>query len=105
MSIIRSAPGWALAAALTLVAGCYVPAPAAHAVLQIPAAGDYVLDGVAVEPAGLPGALEARHAQAPSLLLEIHASPQASSASINAAVSAARRAHVRVAFAAGSPAP
>jgi hypothetical protein len=74
-------------------------------VLQVPAAGAYVLDGVAVEPSDLPRVLTARQVQAPSLLLEIHASAQASSASINSAVGAARLAHVRVAFAGSPPAP
>jgi biopolymer transport protein ExbD len=99
MLLLRSRPAWALAASAVLVAGCYVPAPASHAVLQVPASGTYMLDGTAVEAADLPRVLTARQAQAPSLVLEIHASPQASSASIQSAVSAARLARVRVAFA------
>ena len=99
MPLLRFRLAWALAASAALVAGCYVPAPASHAVLQVPASGTYMLDGAAVEAADLPRVLTARQAQAPSLVLEIHASPQASSASIQSAVSAASLARVRVAFA------
>jgi hypothetical protein len=99
---IRLGLGMALAASALLVAGCYMPAPAPHAVLQVPASGSYVLDGVGVLPGDLAGALSARQAQAPSLVLEIHVSPQAGAASVSAAVSAAKQAHVRVAFAGGS---
>lgn len=99
MPPLRSRLAWALAAPAALIAGCYVPAPASHAVLQVPASGAYLLDGAAVDAADLTRVLTARQAQAPSLVLEIHASPQASSASVQSAVSAAKLARVRVAFA------
>ena len=62
-------------------------------------------DGTAIDAPDLQRALTERQAQAPSLVLEIHASPQASSASIQSAVSAARLAHVRVAFASADAGP
>jgi hypothetical protein len=63
-----------------------------------------MLDGAIIDPTDLPRVLSVRQAQVPALLLEIHASPQASSASINSAVTAAKLAHVRVAFSSGPPA-
>ena len=88
-----------LAAALAGLAGCYVPAPAAHAVLEVSTSGGYVLDGRAVALAGLPAALAAAKAKSTALVVEIHASSQVSVDAINAAVHAAAQAHARVAFA------
>lgn len=105
MPSLRSRLAWALATCAALLAGCYVPAPASHAVLQVPASGAYVLDGATIDAADLPRVLTARQAQAPTLVLEIHASPQASSAAIQSAVSAARLARVRVAFASADASP
>lgn len=103
MRRIRSCLGLVLTATSAVLAGCYVPTPTTHAVLQVPAVGSYVLDGVVVEPTDLARVLAARQAQAPLLLLEIHASAQASSTSINTAVEAAKKAHLRIAFAGGPP--
>lgn len=105
MPSLRSRLAWVLAACAALIAGCYMPAPASHAVLQVPASGAYVLDGTAIDAPDLQRVLTERQTQAPSLVLEIHASPQASSASIQSAVSAARLAHVRVAFASADAGP
>jgi len=88
-----------LAASSVLLIGCYVPAPVTHAVLRVSAAGAYALDGVDVAADGLPDALAHRHAVAPTLLVEIDASPQANANAVTAALKAAKSAHVRVAFA------
>lgn len=87
------------AASLAGLAGCYVPAPAAHAVLEVSTSGGYVLDGRAVALPELPAALAAATAKSTALVVEIHASSHASVDAINAAVHAAALAHARVAFA------
>ena len=90
--------GLAIALAWTL-SSCYMPTPAAHSVLHVSPAGAYTLDGKAGDAAELAAAIGARHASTPDLVVEIHASPAASSAAVNAAVQAIRLAHARVAFA------
>jgi hypothetical protein len=88
-----------LAAMLVGLAGCYVPAPAAHVVLEVSTSGGYVLDGHALTAVELPAALAAASARSSALVVEIHAPSQVSVDAINTAVHAVRLAHARVAFA------
>ena len=85
-----------LAAFLALLGGC--PSPTRHAILDVSESGVFTLDDKPVAEDALPAVLEARHAQSPALLLEIHASPQVGMQHIQRAIAAARLAHIRVAF-------
>jgi biopolymer transport protein ExbD len=94
-----------LATALALPIGaCYLPSPVAHAVVSVAADGSYTLDGRPVAADELAAAISAKHPSASDLVVEIHASPSASAASLNTAEKAIRLAHGRVAFA-GEDAP
>lgn len=86
----------ALAASLALLGGC--PSPTIHAILEVSENGIFMLDGKPVAENALPALLESRQAQSPSLLLEIHASPQVGMNHIQRAIAAARLAHIRLAF-------
>ena len=93
----------AIATGSALLCGCYVPDPVPHAVLQVSAAGTYLLDGSAIAAADLPAALARRQARTPELLVEISASPQASLASVRKAMHDTQQARLRVAFAQEKP--
>ena len=81
-----------------LLSGCIVPEPVAHVVLRISASGAYELDGKVFAPDQLAGAVLASEAVAPSMILEIRASPDAGVESVRQAVKAAKSAHARIAF-------
>ena len=87
------------------IAACYVPAPVTHAVLRVAADGAYTLDGKPIASAELAAAISATHAAASDLVVEIHASPSASTASLNLAKQAIKLARGRVAFAREDAAP
>ena len=82
-----------------LLSACGLPTPAVHAELRVSEAGTYLLDTVPVAATALPEVLQARHAQVPTLLVQVRASPHASIESVRLAVAAAKSAHVRLAFA------
>jgi len=87
-----------------LLSACFVPASVVHATLRISPSGAYELDGRALAPAQLAAAIAARQAGAPSLVIEVQASPAADMAAVRAALQSVRSAHARVAFAAFAPA-
>lgn len=82
-----------------LLSACGLPTPAVHAELRVSEAGTYLLDTVPVTAAALPEVLQARHAQVPTLLVQVRASPHASIESVRLAVAAVKSTHVRLAFA------
>jgi biopolymer transport protein ExbD len=86
-------------AASTALSACYVPQPASHARLDVSSSGAFVLNGQALAANQLEGALQARQAQAPSLVVEIKISPESPMTAVRFAVTAVRSAHARVAFA------
>lgn len=86
-----------------LLAGCYAPAPSAHAVLLVAPNGDLSFDGRPVTPPGLQAAIEGARVPHKELVVEIHASPQAPMARVEQAVAAVKASHAHVAFAAAEP--
>ena len=80
MSFSKPVLSLALAVLLGLLGGC--PSPSIHAILDVSDSGAFTLDGQPVAESALAAALAARHARAPALLLEIHASPQVGMAHI-----------------------
>ena len=82
---------------LTLLSGC-LPAPSAHEVLQIDAAGRYRLQGHPVERERLQQQLVSDQGQIGTLLVELHPAPEADMAAVLFAVDAVRAARGRVAF-------
>jgi hypothetical protein len=82
------------------VSGCDMPAPpvSTHAKLHIAANGAMELDHQPVAPEALLTQLQARTAQTPEVLVEIHASPQADMAVIKGAIATIKQAHARLSF-------
>ena len=87
---------------LTLLAGC-LPAPSAHEVLQIDAAGRYRLQGRWVERERLQQQLASDQSQTGTLLVELHPAPEADMTAVLFAVDAVRAARGRVAFTRDAP--
>lgn len=87
-----------LAAPAFVLAGCGLPRPDTHALLQVSAAGQFALDGRPVRADALTGAFGALRVPGTELLVEISASPHADIHAVQAAVRDSRLAHAEVAF-------
>ncbi|MBK1615040.1 hypothetical protein CKO44_16345 [Rubrivivax gelatinosus] len=86
------------AAALLALAGCYVPAPVSHALLEVAADGSYRFEGQPVEAAALQPSVQALRAAGRPLVVEIKVEPGAAMTRVDAAVQAIEAAQARVAF-------
>jgi hypothetical protein len=91
--------GLSSALCVFVLAGCGLPTPAVHAQLHVSESGGYELDAVPVPAQALAEVLRARHAQVPTLQVQVRASPRADIAAVRWAVQAAQQAQVRLAFA------
>jgi hypothetical protein len=100
---VRRALAFALALAVTGVAGCYVPKPVAHAALKISPEGGYTLAGQAVLAGDLTQAIEAAKPPNGELVVQLEFAPTTDAAAVRAAVAAVTAAHARVAFAGRMP--
>ena len=85
-----------------IASGCYQPPASDHAALYVSPTGELTLQGQPVERALLQSAIEALVIRGRVLVVEIHASPQASIAVVEEAVGKAKAAHAVVAFAAAN---
>jgi ATP/maltotriose-dependent transcriptional regulator MalT len=92
---------WLSASLLALLlSGCDIPAPhvSTHAKLHIAANGTMELDHQPLAPEALLAQLQARAAQTPDVMVEIHASPKADMAAIKGAIATIKQAHARLSF-------
>jgi biopolymer transport protein ExbD len=91
----------ALGGALAAIAltGCYMPGRSVHAVLEIAEGGSLRLQGAPTDQAHLREAVGALAASAPSVTIEIQASPRVEVAAIQQVVATLKDAQVHVAFA------
>lgn len=93
----------AAAALLLALAGCYQPPASEHTRLEISPAGEMAFQGKPIERAALRTTIEAAAVNGRTLVVEIHASPQAPIALVEEAVAQAKAAHAVVSFGAASP--
>lgn len=98
MTVSRSMSRLVAAGLIAVLGGCYVPAPVPHALLEVSAAGAYVLEGQPVDAAALAAGLAARKAADPKLVVEIKVAPGAPMSAVDAAVARVESAQARVAF-------
>jgi len=92
---------WALClCGAALLAGCdrAPPHPIAHAQLHIAADGQLLLDQQSVALDDLTATLARRTHDQPTLMVEIHASPQVDMAQVRAVSQAIEAAHARLSF-------
>ncbi len=93
----------ALLGVMLVASGCYQAPTSDHAILTVSQSGELNLQGRAVERQGLQAAIEAATAKNRTLVVEIHASPQAPVAVLEEVVGKAKAAHAVVAFAGETP--
>ncbi len=93
----------AAAALLLALAGCYQPPASEHTRLDISPAGELAFQGKPVERAALRTTIQAAAVNGRTLVVEIHASPQAPMTVVEEAVAQAKAAHAVVSFGAAAP--